>query len=243
MRILVVSDLHYSLPQLDWVLSQASEVDVVVVAGDLLDISSPVPLESQIVVVQTYLKRLADLGTTIVCSGNHDLTERNQHGEKCAPWIEESGEHGVAVDWTSLDVDDTRITVCPWWDGDKTRVDVAEQLRGDAHGRPSRWIWIYHFPPDDSPVSWIGSRHIGDRDLKGWISEHSPELVLTGHIHDSPFHDDGSWLARQGATWIINAGHMSGAQPAHAVIDTTAGTAEWWSPLGRDHQRLWAAAG
>lgn len=239
LRMLVVSDLHYSLPQLDWVMTQAAEFEVVVLAGDLLDISSPVPLESQIVVVGTYLKRLSDITSTVVCSGNHDLTARNDHGEKHAPWIEEASEHGTAVDWMSLERDGVRITVCPWWDGAETRSDVAEQLRNDARDRPRRWIWIYHFPPDESPVSWIGTRHVGDSDLNAWIAEHRPDLVVTGHIHDSPFHDEGSWLARLGDTWVINAGHMRGTPPAHAIIDTAAETAEWWSPLSRDHQKIW----
>ncbi len=40
MRILVVSDLHYTLRQLDWVASVAADHDLLVVAGDHLDIAS-----------------------------------------------------------------------------------------------------------------------------------------------------------------------------------------------------------
>ena len=39
MRILVVSDLHYTLKQLDWVTAVAPDYDLVVIAGDLLDMS------------------------------------------------------------------------------------------------------------------------------------------------------------------------------------------------------------
>ena len=55
MRLLLVSDLHYSLPQLDWVVGASSSFDVVAVVGDSLNISSPVPLDVQSVVVQRYL--------------------------------------------------------------------------------------------------------------------------------------------------------------------------------------------
>jgi DNA repair exonuclease SbcCD nuclease subunit len=51
-------------------------VDVVVVAGDLLDIGSTVPLDTQIIVVLSYLQKLADRKPTLVCSGNHDLDSR-----------------------------------------------------------------------------------------------------------------------------------------------------------------------
>ena len=58
MRILLVSDLHYTLPQLDWVVRAAPGFDLVVLAGDSLDISSIVPLEAQSVVVLRYLSLL-----------------------------------------------------------------------------------------------------------------------------------------------------------------------------------------
>jgi len=242
-RLRLVSDLHYSLPQLDWLLDHADEVEVVVMAGDHLDVSSAVPLETQIVVVRTYLQRLAARTRVVVCSGNHDLTARNGHGEKSAPWIEEATADGVVVDWTRLDVDDTRITVCAWWDGPSTRADVDRQLATDAEERPARWIWIYHFPPDGSPVSWTGERHIGDADLNGWVDQHQPDLVLTGHIHESPFKPGGSWAARLGETWVLNAGHEWGPVPAHVLVDTDAGTAEWWSATGHDTAQLWEGRG
>ncbi|MEH2592291.1 hypothetical protein V1273_006130 [Bradyrhizobium sp. AZCC 1721] len=52
MRCLVVADLHYSLPQFDWLLAAAREFDVVIFAGDALDISSFVDFRAQILVVK-----------------------------------------------------------------------------------------------------------------------------------------------------------------------------------------------
>ena len=54
-RILLVSDLHYTLRQFDWVVERAPAFDLVVLAGDQLDISSTVALDAQIVVVLHYL--------------------------------------------------------------------------------------------------------------------------------------------------------------------------------------------
>ena len=59
MRILLVSDLHYSLKQLDWVASIAAGYDLLVVAGDHLDIASIVEPDAQIAVVLEYLSRMA----------------------------------------------------------------------------------------------------------------------------------------------------------------------------------------
>ena len=43
----------------------------------------------------------------ILCSGNHDLDERNAEGEKISRWIGEVRELGVACDGDSLTIGDT----------------------------------------------------------------------------------------------------------------------------------------
>jgi Icc-related predicted phosphoesterase len=58
MRLLLVADLHYSLPQFDWVLDMAPDFDVVVMAGDHLDLGSIVDGRAQSVVVRKYFSRL-----------------------------------------------------------------------------------------------------------------------------------------------------------------------------------------
>jgi hypothetical protein len=57
------------------------------------------------------------------------------------------------------------------------------------------------------------------------MAQHGPDLVMTGHIHDSPFRKGGSWLARAGPTWVLNAGQIRGAVPSHAVVDSVSGVA------------------
>ena len=46
MRILHLADLHYSLPQFDWVVQRAPDYDLVVLAGDCLNINSELPLHA-----------------------------------------------------------------------------------------------------------------------------------------------------------------------------------------------------
>jgi Icc-related predicted phosphoesterase len=49
-------------------------------------------------------------------------------------------------------------------------------------------------------VSWTGSKHYGDAELVRWIHEHRPDIVLCGHVHQSPFRQGGSWVDRKGDT-------------------------------------------
>ncbi len=85
-RLLLTSDLHYRLPTFDWLAGVADQYDAVAVAGDLLNVASPVPVDCQIVVVDAYLDRIAATTTLLVASGNHDLDGPGEHGEQVAAW-------------------------------------------------------------------------------------------------------------------------------------------------------------
>jgi Icc-related predicted phosphoesterase len=230
MRILVVSDLHYTLQQLDWVTSVAADYELVVIAGDLLDIASAVDPDAQIAVVLEYLARIADKATVVACSGNHDLNSLNALDERAACWLEGASRSGVLVDGTRLERDGVLISVCSYWDGPRSRALVGEQLAADAALVGDRlWLWAYHAPPDDSPTSWTGSRHYGDEDLSAWIGRHQPDLVLCGHVHQSPFVEGGGWFDRIGTTAVFNAGRQIGPVPTHIEIDTDRMLARWSS--------------
>jgi Icc-related predicted phosphoesterase len=231
-RILLLSDLHYSLRQFDWAVGAAPDFDLVVLAGDHLDISSAVDLDAQIVVVLEYLRLLRAAGTVVASSGNHDLSGPDANDERAAVWLDEARAAGVATDGDSIVVGDTLVTVCPWWDGPEGRRAVDAQLARDAAARTARWVWVYHWPPVGSPTCWTGKQHYGDPDLLAWIEEHQPDIVLTGHVHEPPFKPDGSWYDRIGRTWVFNPGRQGGATPTRIDLDLDAGEAVWLSLMG-----------
>lgn len=94
MRILLVSDLHYTMKQLDW---------VVVVAGDTLDIGSIVEPDTQIAV---YGRSLAL---------RRGFESRRRHREECCPAMPAYGSHLVkntSTPWpSSVTADFVRIAV------------------------------------------------------------------------------------------------------------------------------------
>lgn len=232
MRALVVADLHYSLPQFDWLVSAAPHFDLVVFAGDALDVGSAVDFRAQIVVVQKYLSILGRLTRVVLCSGNHDLDERDAKGEKISRWVRDTRQFGIIADGESVAMDDMLFTVCPWWDGPLVQRSIAEQLEGVAPQRLRKWIWIHHAPPANSPTSWGGARYFGDVELVGWIERFRPDVVVSGHVHQSPFVRNGSWYDRIGDTWVFNVGHQFGRPPAYMVLDFEADLAFWLSAAG-----------
>jgi Icc-related predicted phosphoesterase len=238
LRILLVSDLHYSLRQLDWVVGAAPSFDLVVLAGDHLDISSPVSLDAQIVVIRQYFSLIQDATQVAVSSGNHDLTGPDTRGEQAALWLDEVRKAGIPTDGDSVLFSDTLITICPWWDGPAGRDALEAQLASVSADRPSRWIWVYHWPPLGSLTCWTGRRDYGDTELGGWIDTYSPDLVLAGHVHEPPFKPTGSWADRVGDTWIFNPGHQIGPVPTNIEIDLAAGSAIWKSLLGKEQLNI-----
>jgi predicted MPP superfamily phosphohydrolase len=75
-KMLFVADLHYALKQFDWLMTNASRFDVVVIGGDLLDLGSALEIDVQIVVVEKYLGWLREQARLLVSSGNHDGDHR-----------------------------------------------------------------------------------------------------------------------------------------------------------------------
>ena len=238
MRLLAVADLHYSLPQFDWVLEVAPDFDVVVLAGDLLELSSIVDRRAQAVVIRKYFDRLRAVTRLVICSGNHDLDSPSESGEKVAKWLgllPTTGSSPMASPFSSTG------SSSPSAHGGTGRSRGPASRRSSPKPRKTErklWIWIHHAPPDKSPTSWGGARYFGDTELAQWIVEYKPDIVLSGHVHQSPFVKDGSWVDRIGPTWVFNAGQQFGAPPTHIIIDTEAGEALWFSSAGNQYIRF-----
>ncbi len=238
MRILLVADLHYTLPHYDWIARAAGDHDVVALAGDHLDIASPVPIEAQIPALQATLRDLAGRSRLVICSGNHDLNSRSAAGEKTSDWLHALRDAGATVDGDSLAIGDTVFTSIGWWDGPIAQAEVDAQLAAVDVGT-RRWVWVYHSPPE-GPLAWTGSRHYGDPVIAGWVDRWRPTAVLTGHIHQAPFTDAGSWIDHLGSSWLFNAGKQIGPVPAHITIDLDSSTASWTGLTGSEQRSLTA---
>jgi Icc-related predicted phosphoesterase len=233
MRLLYVSDLHYTLKQFDWLLARAGEFDATVIGGDLLDLASALDQDVQIAIVEKYFNRLRKKGRLVVSSGNHDGDSRNEADESVADWLQHCRTPGMHVDGDGFDFGDWRVSVCPWWDGETSRAELERFLEKEAEtAKGHHWLWVHHAPPTGAKTCWTGKKFAGDEALKGWIDRFRPQIVLSGHIHNSPFYEAGSWIDRIGETWVFNPGKQIGPQPTTIALDLEAMTAEWTSLTG-----------
>ena len=232
MKILLAADLHYDLRKFDWVVDAAPHVDLVVLAGDLLDRATLVARPAQAVVARKYFRKIRERMKLLVCSGNHDLDARDANGELTARWMAKTRHLDIPADGESLAMEDCLFTILPWWDGEAGRNSIDRLLKADAARRPANWIWVIHAPPSDSPVSWGGDKCFGAAEVRNWVEDYQPELVFSGHVHQAPFIEDGSWADRIGKSWVFNAGFQLGPFPSCIVIDTDARRAYWLSLAG-----------
>jgi Icc-related predicted phosphoesterase len=238
MKYLIVADIHYSLKQFDWVSSLAGKFDAVFIVGDLLDLVSIVERDVQATVALKYIRNIATKTRVVVSSGNHDCKDRLPNGELFSSWLQGGRGPASSVDGESVTIGGTLFSILPWWDGESVRAEVAAQVQRDAGRERKQWAWIYHCPPHETPLSWNGKRHCGDPGLVGWIEEHQPDLVFSGHVHEAPFVKNGAWFHRIGETFIFNAGRQHGGIPAFLVWNTDDKDITWISQAGTERVAL-----
>jgi Icc-related predicted phosphoesterase len=238
LKLLAVSDLHFGLTQFDWLVQQTDKYDVVVIAGDLLDIAGHLDLDAQILIVAKYLRLISAKKPLLVCSGNHDGDSKNANDEYVARWLQRVRATGLTVDGTSCKLGDVHFSSCPWWDGPETRGAMHRFLAEERQRASGPWVWVHHAPPHGTPLSWTGKTHAGDPFVVDAIHEFKPDLVICGHIHNSPFSHGGSWVTRVGNTWAFNAGKQLGAPPSFISIDFGTQRALWSSQAGIEELHL-----
>ena len=240
MQILLVSDLHYTLKQLDWVASVAADYDLVVVAGDHLDIASIVEPDAQIAVVLEYLARMADEDHRRRVLGQ-PRPQRAQRARRARRVVARRGarvrrvrrrdarrhrrraRHGVPVVGRpahAASVVDRQLAA-----------DAA--LVGDR-----RWIWVYHAPPDDvadeldrqAALRRRGARRV-DRAAPARPS------CCAGTCTSRRSRPTAAWIDRIGSTLVVQRRPPDAARSRRASRSTpTPARASWSSLEGVEEQ-------
>lgn len=243
LKLLVTSDIHYNLRQFDWLLQTANRYDCLIIAGDLLNVAGYLELELQITVVSEYLRKLSGLTQVAVCSGNHDGETKNRFGEYTAAWLQSIRSKSLLVDGQCLQTNGALLSVCAWWDGARSRAEMAQMLEKHSRLPHSQWMWAHHEPPDQCRVSWTGKRHGGDKFLNPLIQRYSPTVVFSGHIHTAPFYQAGGWIDRVHNSWVCNPGNQPGPVPTTIQLDLKTMTAIFDCNEGREIAELNAPDG
>jgi Icc-related predicted phosphoesterase len=224
MRILHVADLH--LRWFDWVKTHAKAFDLLVIAGDLQDAFSDVPMAQQARHCRDWLLTLET--PTVVVSGNHDYYVKTPHvtfdALAEALWLRSLGGKNqiLAVDGETVpfpsDRPEVTISTIGW----------AQKTKWDKNTD----ILVAHAPPCGVDLAYEpgGSRDLGDSDL--WLAllhNPPPRLILCGHIHHARRYWS-RWPAENphAPTTILLPGcDETAPEPQRWEIDLAASQATW----------------
>ena len=196
---------------------QAPRYDLVIIAGDLLDGFSDVPVHTQAWQCSTWLLSLRT--PTVVCSGNHDFWPKSRTGpvdpDAEGAWLRRLRGRGsiVAVDGDTINAGALKIAVNGW-------LQVPALSSGELD------IVVSHAPPKGCACACGKDGHDnGDPQLWDVLRWDPPGLLLAGHIHEPRKHWC-RWPPTNRKTLVLVPGYEAGkAEPAHWVIDTAAQTA------------------
>lgn len=228
LKILSISDLHYTLKHYEWLKSNIVEYDLLIIIGDLLDLMSPVAKEKQIADIKNYLNYYSSILPVLVSSGNHDL-DMELDGELTTHWLSSIENDAIKVDGQYFYLENTLFSICPWWNGSHVRNAMVNMLKEHSKMDCENWVWLHHAPPMGSKISYTRKGNAGDPYVKKLVSRYKPDFLLCGHIHGAPYSQEGSWCDKIGDTWSFNAGKQTGEYPSNITIDLAQNTAEYTS--------------
>lgn len=201
MIILHTSDFHFNKGWYDWLLSDAPRHDLLVMSGDLLDMSAATPARKQQEWVADWIRAYA--APVCICSGNHDLE-----------WHPET-ELWQSAHWL-------RALAGPqvWVDGQQPVFDRLSILNIGCTTRPKgteAHAWVVHAPPVGTLVAKReNGRDGGDPELTARVARYRPSFVFAGHVHDPV-----QWCEYRDETLYLNPGRTPHAPiPSHILVDT-----------------------
>jgi Icc-related predicted phosphoesterase len=215
MTILHLTDLHFNKRWFNWLPNNAPAHDLLILSGDLLNLSDLTAHTDQIAWVADWINDYPR--PLCVCSGPSDL-EWDGAVERWTPayWLRnfanrQAWADGTRVSFNNLSVLNIGCTTHP--------------KGGDAD------IWVVHTPPARTAVSThVNGRDSGDSELVAAVRRHAPRVVLSGHVHD-PL----DWHTRHGPTLLMNPGRSHDTPvPNHIILNTEDMSAEFITATRRE---------
>lgn len=90
----------------------------------------------------------------------------------------------------------------------------------DEDGKCSSLILIMHNPPKDTKADMIpGEIHVGSEKLRNFIEDVQPLLVVTGHIHES------AGIDKVGNSTVVNPGAL--LEGKYAIVEIEKSAEKW----------------
>ncbi|PEN14331.1 serine/threonine protein phosphatase [Longibacter salinarum] len=194
-KLLLFSDVHSDQQACRSLVNRASEVDLVIGAGDFCNMRRG---------LEAVIDTLSAIDTpTVLVPGNAESEEELRRA--CSDWPAAMVLHGDKATIAGIEVVGIGggIPVTPFgdWSYDLTEDEARERLRDVTANGTTVDVLVSHSPPKGLVDRDSSGTSLGSMAIREAIDQLRPELVVCGHIH-------GSWEQeeRVGDTTVINAG-------------------------------------
>lgn len=208
MQVLLLSDIHGDIDALQRILNRAQGYDLILVLGDLTDMS----IDDAVGRAREVVELLDEQGTFVkAIPGNMDdedvlgmLIEHRVNLHKDLFTMEDTDFVGFGGGRSHVDT--------PFEPDDAERGEVLRQLL--ERTRSERRAVVSHEPPRDTATDRLSSgEHVGSQALRDLVEDVAVDVVLSGHIHEAQGTD------RIGETLVVNPGPVTEGQYAVMTID------------------------
>lgn len=218
MKILIISDAHGNVENIEKLSEQAKNADLVFFGGDFAKFNCP---ETGKPVLEALLK---NSGSIFAVLGNCDEPDFISEIEDADICVQKSmvfkdglviaGSGGGSKFSGDTPFERTEDELVQDFDVIKNSLSQI----ADDDGKCSSLVLIMHNPPKDTKMDVIpGGIHVGSQKLREFIESVQPVLVVTGHIHES------AGIDKIGDSTVINPGALMEGKYALAELEKTAG--------------------
>lgn len=217
MKLLLISDLHGKIENLEKLRPQFESSDAIVFAGDFTEFGK---YETSLPAV----KKLREMHENIFCVlGNCDKTDLLEQIEKQDMCCERGIVYfeGLAFSGSGGGSKFTGTTPNEREEDDLlSDFDVVRNSALDGEGQWNNLILVSHNPPKDTLCDECAPNvHVGSSMLSDFVRETKPLALVCGHIHE------GRAIDKIGETVVINPGPL--ADGNYAVLEAEKSGGEW----------------
>jgi len=215
MRILCLSDIHGEAAGLSEVLTEASECDLIIIAGDVTHLGGAAE-------AQTILAPILARGIPVFAvAGNMDRDGVRQYLGEQGIDLHGRGVIRGAIGIMGLGGCNHSPFGTPWELSDEEATGCLaagfEQIRDAAFK-----VLVSHAPPRDSKIDRSFTRmHVGSQPVRDFLLTAKVDLCLCGHIHEAWGED------RVGETHCVNIGPYKDGRYARVTIDEGQASVIW----------------
>jgi hypothetical protein len=233
MRLLLTAELGQNHRWLKWLDEGSRNYDLVVIAGDFINVFRPEPLNVQILKAKAFLRSLAQKTRVAISSGNHDTADEIASSSRGPIPMWMAGLDSISTllsdGRTSIIRQQLIVTALSYISTiDQKRLCLAEgaELRKKTN---LPWLVIHHHPP-------VFEGGAGPEELSAGrlLKEFGPDFWVAGRFFDQAHSRGFAWIQTMEQSVVLNVSQESiatelreAAFPNHVVFDLESGRMQW----------------